>query len=194
MPFAFEATSIPGLMRIQPHQFQDERGLYLKHYEREAFVQHGIDCTFGESSDLFSLKGALRGLHYQTEESQAKLIRVVKGAVFDVALDLREGSATFGRYHCELMRAEDRQILFIPEGFAHGFIALEEETIFSYQCSGRYLPAASGGIRWDDPELRIPWPLEEFGITKVIATPKDSCWPTLAEYRHRLGIVRAKGG
>lgn len=194
MPFVFEPTAIPNLVRIRPHLFEDNRGVYLKHYERDIYLQHGITCLFTESSDLYTQKGALRGLHYQTEESQAKLIRVLKGAVFDVALDLREGSATFGRYHCELMRAEDRQILFIPEGFAHGFIALEEETIFSYQCSGLYLSAAGGGIRWDDPELSIPWPLEEFGITKVIATPKDSRWPTLAEYRHQLGLVRAKGG
>ena len=185
MSFEFYDTSIKGLVVIQPHMYPDDRGLYKKYYEKSIFAENGITCTFTESSDLYSNKGALRGLHYQTIDSQAKLIHVISGVLFDVALDLREGSSTFGKYHTELLKAEDNKVIFIPEGFAHGFIALEDNTIFSYQCSGKYVPEACGGIRWDDPGLNIPWPLKEYGVEKVIATEKDMNWPTLAEYMEK---------
>ena len=131
---------------------------------------------------MYSAKGALRGLHFQTEQSQAKLIHVVSGILFDVALDLRKDSPTFGKYHTELLRAEENKVVFIPEGFAHGFIALEDNTVFSYQCSGKYLPGFCGGIRWDDDDLKIPWPLKEYGIENVIATEKDKTWPGFREF------------
>ena len=185
MPFEFHKTEIEGVLVITPHMYPDERGLYKKCYEKNAFFENGITCTFNETSDLYSQKGALRGLHYQTVDSQAKLIHVISGVLFDVALDLREDSITFGKYHTELLKAEDNKVIFIPEGFAHGFIALTDNTIFSYQCSGRYVPEACGGIRWDDPELSIPWPLKEYGVEKVIATEKDKNWPTLAEYMEK---------
>ena len=185
MPFHAIPTAIPGLMLIEPHMFRDDRGLYLKHYEQQAFHDMGIHCQFTESSDLYTIKGALRGLHYQRVASQAKLVRVISGNIFDVALDLRPGSGTFGKYHTELMRADEHKLLFIPEGFAHGFIALED-SVFSYQTSGRYVPEAAGGIRWDDPALAIPWPLEEYGIKEIITTEKDRHWPTLAEYVAQL--------
>ena len=134
----------------------------------------------------------MRGLHYQTEKSQAKLIHVIKGKLFDVALDLREGSPTFGQYHTELLIDMEERVLFIPEGFAHGFISLTDDTIFSYQCSGQYIQEACGGIRWNDPDLNIPWPLNEFAIDHVIATEKDRNWPTLREYKEmiRKGSVK----
>lgn len=188
MPFVFQKTEIPGVVIITPHMFPDDRGTYIKHYEKQAFTDNGIDCVFTEASDLHSYKGALRGLHFQTEESQAKLIRVIAGSLFDVALDLRLDSPTFGQYHTELLRAEDHKTVFIPEGFAHGFIALTDDVVFSYQCSGRYVPSACGGIRWDDPELNVPWPLKAYGIEKVIATEKDKNWPTFAEYKKQLGL------
>lgn len=182
MSFEFYKSNIEGLIIIKPHMFHDDRGLYKKYYEKNIFAENGITCSFTESSDLYSKKGALRGLHYQTVDSQAKLIHVISGALFDVALDLRKNSSTFGEYHTELMNAEDNKIVFIPEGFAHGFIALDDNTIFSYQCSGSYIPEACGGIRWDDLDLKIPWPLKEYGIEHVIATDKDKNWPSLAEY------------
>lgn len=185
MPFEFGKTNIKGLIVIKPHMFPDDRGLYKKYYEKNIFAENGISCRFTESSDLYSKKGALRGLHYQTVDSQAKLIHVISGALFDVALDLRENSLTFGEYHTELLKAEDNKVIFIPEGFAHGFIALTDNTVFSYQCSGRYVPEACGGIRWDDPDLNIPWPLKEYGVEKVIATEKDKNWPTLSEYMEK---------
>ncbi len=185
MPIKFKNTNIDGLLVIEPHMFPDDRGLYKKYYEKAVFAQNGITCEFAESSDLVSKKGALRGLHYQSIDSQAKLIHVISGVLFDVAVDLRDGSNTFGEYHTELMRAEDNKVVFIPEGFAHGFIALTDDTVFSYQCSGKYVPEACGGIRWNDPELGIPWPLTEFGVQEVIATEKDKNWPTLDEYINR---------
>ena len=188
MAFVFHNTEIPGLMIIEPHIFLDARGMYKKNYEKYIFAEHGITCEFTESSDLYSKKGALRGLHYQTEESQAKLIHVIKGALFDVAVDLRTESPTFGRYRAELLDEDNQKVEFIPEGFAHGFIALTDETVFSYQCSGRYIPEACGGIRWDDPELNIPWPLQKYGIKEIIATEKDKNWPTFSEYRKLQGI------
>lgn len=186
MPFEFKQTEISGVIVITPHLFFDERGIYLKHYEKNIFASHGITCDFTESSDLYSVKGALRGLHYQTIESQAKLIHVVSGKVFDVALDLREDSKTFGKYHTELLSADNHKVVYIPEGFAHGYIALEDNTIFSYQSSGKYTPESCGGIRWNDPQLNIPWPLKEYGIKKVIATKKDNDWPTFSEYTAKI--------
>jgi dTDP-4-dehydrorhamnose 3,5-epimerase len=182
MSFEFKKTEIPGVMVITPHMCPDDRGFYKKYYEKNTFAENGITCEFTESSDLYSKKSALRGLHYQTEESQAKLIHVISGILYDVALDLREDSPTFGKYHAELVKADEHKVVYIPEGFAHGFISLTDDTFFSYQCSGRYVPSASGGIRWDDPVLNIPWPLKEYGVEKVIATDKDKNWPTLKEY------------
>lgn len=182
MPFEFKKTKIDGLIVIKPHIFQDNRGVYKKYYEKDLFNKYGITSEFTESSDLYSKKGVLRGLHYQTRNSQAKLIHVISGVLYDVALDLRQNSPTFGQYHTELLKAEDQKVIYIPEGFAHGFISLTQNTIFSYQCSGKYVPSACGGIRWDDPDLKIPWPLKEFEIKHVIATEKDKNWPTLAEY------------
>lgn len=188
MGFEFKETDIAGLVVISPHMYLDERGLYKKCYEKHIFHQNGIICDFSESSDIHSKKGVLRGLHYQTENSQAKLIHVIKGIVFDVALDLRKNSLTFGQYHTEILRAEDGKVLFIPEGFAHGFMSLSDETIFSYQCSGRYIPEVCGGIFWNDPELNIPWPLAEYGVKKIIITEKDKNWPTLSEYKQQNNI------
>lgn len=186
MSFEFNKTEIEGLIVITPHSFVDCRGSYVKKYEKLVFCENGIEAIFTESSEIISNKGALRGLHYQREYSQAKLIHVISGKIFDVALDLRENSSTFGRYHCELLHENDNKTIYIPEGFAHGFIALEDNTIFSYQCSGKYHPSSCGGIRWDDPDLKISWPLKEYGISKVIATEKDMTWPTFREYREKL--------
>lgn len=187
MPFKFEKTEIEGLIVVTPHMYQDNRGLYKKYYEKNIFAKNGIDDDFNESSDIYSEKGVLRGLHYQDGDSQSKLIHVISGILFDVALDLRKNSPTFGKFHTELLKYEDNKTIYIPKGFAHGFIALTSNTIFSYQCAGEYVPIFCGGIRWDDKELNIPWPLKQFGIKKVIATEKDLNWPTLREYINKRG-------
>ena len=186
MPFEFSRTEISDVYVITPHIFSDKRGIYLKHYEKNIYAAHGIICDFTESSDLYSVKGALRGLHYQTIASQAKLIHVISGSVFDVALDLRKNSETFGKFHVELLTGDNHKVIYIPEGFAHGYIALEDNTVFSYQSSGRYIPESCGGIRWNDPELNIPWPLKEYEIKKIIVTKKDANWPTLSEYVEKM--------
>lgn len=190
MPFEFYKAEIDGIIVVTPHTYPDERGLYEKCYEKETFFKNGIKCVFSECSDIYSQKGALRGLHYQSICPQAKLIHVLSGILFDVALDLRKDSVTFGQYHTELLRAEEKKTVFIPEGFAHGFIALADRTIFSYMCSGKYIPSACGGILWNDPGLNIPWPLKEYGITEIIATEKDKNWPTLEQYRATCGDLR----
>lgn len=182
MSFEFKNTEMDGLLLITHHYYSDDRGTYKKFYEKKTFFENGVTCEFTESSDLCSKKGALRGLHYQTEDSQAKLIHVISGIIFDVALDLRENSPTFGCCHTELLKSTENKAVFIPEGFAHGFIALTDDVIFSYQSSGRYRPEECGGIRWNDPNLSIPWPLEEYGVKEIIVTEKDSNWPTLTEY------------
>ena len=148
MGISIVKTNIDGLLVIAPHLFYDERGLYKKNYEADIYSEFGISRNFNESSDLFSVKGALRGLHRQTRYSQAKLLHVISGTIYDVAVDLRKDSRTFGIYHAELMKAEDNKVIFVPEGFAHGFITLSEEAIFSYQCSGKYDPDSCGGILW----------------------------------------------
>lgn len=182
MAITFYETEIKDLLIIEPHMFPDERGLYKKCYEKELYREAGIVCDFTETSEIYSCKGALRGLHYQTNYSQAKLLHVISGVIYDVALDLRKDSVTFGEYHRELLRAEDNKVLYVPEGFAHGFITLSDEAVFSYQCSGKYDPISCGGILWNDPELNIPWPLKEYGVKKVICTEKDKSWPTFKEY------------
>lgn len=189
LSFSFHETEFSGLYIIEPHRFPDQRGMYQKNYEKHVFTEHGIDCVFTESSDLYSVKGALRGLHYQTEAPQAKLIHVISGALFDVALDLRPFSPTFGQYKAVLLDQENDILEFIPAGFAHGFIALSDNTVFSYQCSGRYIPDKCGGIRWNDPGLAIPWPLDAYGIDHIIATNKDMHWPTFDEYKKKMGII-----
>lgn len=179
-------TEIEGVKVIIPHQFKDNRGLYKKCYETNMFQEHGINTVFTEETDIHSCKGALRGLHYQTKDSQAKLVHVIDGIVFDVALDLRKGSATYGRYHCELLQEGEHKCVYIPEGFAHGFITLSDTSVFAYQCSGRYLPEYCGAILWNDAELSIPWPLAEYEVKMVICTEKDRCAPTFAQYRQKM--------
>lgn len=183
MSFEFMDADIAGIKIIRPHIYSDMRGTYVKNFEKIAFSENGLTTEFSESSDLYTRKGALRGLHYQSgKDSQAKLVRVISGKLFDVALDLREGSETFGKYHAELMDGVQMKAVFIPAGFAHGFIALEDDTVFSYQSSGKYVPEETGGILWNDPGLGIPWPLKEYGIKEVTVTDRDRNWPTLAAY------------
>lgn len=186
MAFVFEETDFKGLWEIKAHLYPDDRGLYKKNFERKEFDVRGIDCNFTEASDLYTKKGALRGLHYQTVKSQAKLVRVVTGKLYDVAVDLREDSDTFKKVYSRLLDSEEHVGVYIPEGFAHGFIALEENTIFSYFCTGEYVPEACGGILWSDPKLKIDWPLSEYGIQEVIVTEKDKNWPTLDEYMREV--------
>lgn len=186
MSFTFQKTEIEGLLVIEPHMAADNRGLYTKYFEKNIFLENGITCDFTESSDIRSHKGVIRGLHYQTENSQAKLLHLVKGSIYDVAVDLVADSKTFGKWHGELLRAEENKVFFIPEGFAHGFLALEDDTIFTYQCSGKYVPSSSGGIKWNDESLNISWPLDM--VNEVILSEKDKVLQTFKEYCKEQGI------
>lgn len=187
MSFEIQKTNLDGLMIIHPHLYHDHRGEYRKNFEKHKFAEWSIACEFTESSDLCSKKGALRGLHYQSWDAQAKLIHVIRGKLYDIAVDLRKDSSTFGQYFSILLDGDVPKCVFIPEGFAHGFLSLTDDTIFSYQCSGKYVPEACGGIQWDDPHLKIPWPLEEYQIEKVIVTEKDAKWPSMEEFIKNIG-------
>lgn len=180
MGFEFLKTDIENLMIIKPHQALDARGLYKKCYEKEVYVQQGITHEFTENSFIYSHRGVIRGLHYQTIESQAKLIQVVKGSIYDVAVDLRKNSKTFGKCFEILLDENCHKTIYIPAEFAHGFQALEDNTIFSYLCSGRYVPAACGGILWNDSTLNINWPIKD--EKKLIISDKDKVAQSFNEY------------
>ncbi|WP_294854988.1 dTDP-4-dehydrorhamnose 3,5-epimerase [uncultured Oscillibacter sp.] len=180
MAFQFEKTEIEDLRLITPFCANDRRGYYKKYYEISAFSKAGLPTHYSESSDIFSNKGAIRGLHYQQNDSQGKLLHVITGKIFDVALDLRPESRTFGKWKAFELSGDQLQMLYIPEGFAHGFMALEDHTYFSYQCTGKYDPSSCGGILWKDPKLGIPWPITD--EAQLLLTEKDCSWPTFEEY------------
>lgn len=177
--FSFSDASLPGLRVITPFYAEDIRGSFMKSFERYAFQGAGVCVSPIETLYTRSARGTIRGLHFQRRHSQDKLVHVLHGAVFDVAVDLREGSPSFGRWEGFELSAENRRMLYIPKGFAHGFLALEEDTLFSYLCGDRYDPQTDGGVRWDDPDLRIRWPLEK--VEQLIVSEKDKALPTLAE-------------
>lgn len=189
--FKFQRTSISNLLQITPFLALDARGYLSKPFEKSIFAEHGIDLSPWEELRSRSHKGVLRGLHFQRRHSQDKLVQVLHGVVYDVAVDLREGSATFGKWEGFYLTAENRQMLYIPKGFAHGFLALEEDTLFSYLCGDRYDPESDGGIRWNDPELAINWPLER--AERLIVSDKDAALPTLAEFIQVYGALKGGG-
>ncbi len=169
--FEFQTTSIAGLIRICPFAAPDDRGYLSKVFEKSIFAEHGIELYPWEELRSCSHKGVIRGLHFQREYSQDKLVQVLHGAVFDVAVDLRKDSATFGKWEGFTLTAGNRQMIYIPKGFAHGFLALEENTLFSYLCGDRYDPDSDGGIRWDDPDIAVKWPLDS--VSSVFLSDKD---------------------
>lgn len=177
--FQFSQTSIANLTLITPFYSPDIRGWFSKTYEKSIFAAHGIDLSPWEELRSYSHKGVLRGLHFQSRHSQDKLVQVLHGAVYDVVVDLRKGSETFGKWEGFYLSAENRNLLYIPKGFAHGFLALEEGTLFSYLCGDQYDPESDGGVRWDDPTLAVKWPLDQIG--QLILSEKDAQLPLLSE-------------
>lgn len=175
----FQETGIKGLILITPFCASDYHDYLSRAFEQSVFADHGIDLSPWEELRSCSHKGVLRSLHFQCRHSQNKLIQVLHGAVYDVAVDLRKGSPTFGKWEGFCLTAENRRMLYIPKGFAHGFLALEEDTLFSYLCGDRYDPESEGGIRWDDPQIGVKWPLER--VEQVILSEKDAALPTLKE-------------
>lgn len=181
MAFKFEQTSIEGLIVIEPHYIVDERGYFLKEFEKDEFEKHNLPINFYEVNESMSRKGTLRGLHFQSKYSQGKLIRVSQGAVYDVAVDLRNGSRTFGKWLGFHINAVNKRMLYIPEGFAHGFLALEDNTIFSYKCTNKYSPEHDSGIIWNDKTLNVEWPIKDIDVDLII-TEKDKQLQTFIEF------------
>lgn len=183
--FTFSETSIPGVVVVETKKYGDARGYFMETYKKPDFEAGGISCDFVQDNHSASVKGVLRGLHFQIEHPQAKLVRVVKGEVFDVAVDLRPGSATYGAWEGVVLSAENARQLFIPRGFAHGFLVLSDEAEFCYKCDDVYRPGDEGGIMWSDPEIGIEWPAlqgdEAFDSAKVILSEKDKKHPFLSE-------------
>ena len=186
--FQFESTSIPGLTVISPFFAEDQRGLFLKSFAKENFAENGVAFSPFEAICSRSAKGTVRGLHFQRRHSQDKIVQVLSGAVYDVAVDLREGSETFGKWEGFTLTAENRQMLYIPKGFAHGLLALEDGTLFSYLCGDRYDPETDGGIRWNDPRLAICWPVDQ--VEKIILSDKDAALPLLEEFMSTYGPLQ----
>jgi len=156
--FIFTKTSIEGLTIIEPAVYGDERGYFMETYNYRDFAAAGFDMTFVQDNQSRSKKGVLRGLHYQKKNPQGKLVRVISGEVFDVAVDLRKGSLTFGKWFGVTLSEENKKQLYIPEGFAHGFLVLSETAEFVYKCTRFYDPEDEGGLLWNDPEIGIEWP------------------------------------
>lgn len=169
---------IEGLLLIKPSVFPDERGIFFESYNETSFAKEGLNHKFVQDNQSSSKKGVLRGLHYQNPPfDQGKLVRVVKGSVLDIAVDIRKKSPTYGKYVAAVLSEENKLLLWIPPGFAHGFLSLEDDTIFLYKCTNGYNKISEGGIRWNDPDLNIAW-----GITTPIVSEKDLELPTFSNF------------
>ena len=172
---------IEGLCVIESTVHGDSRGYFMETYNQRDMAEAGLSMVFVQDNQSLSTRGVLRGLHYQKQYPQGKLVRVITGKVFDVAVDLRRGSATYGKWHGEILSAENKKQLYIPEGFAHGFYVLSETAEFCYKVTDFYHPNDEGGIRWNDPDIGVEWPLLE-GIP-VLLSEKDQVQPYLRELR-----------
>ncbi len=169
-------TDLPGCLIIEPRVFGDERGFFYESWNKAKLAEAGLAVDFVQGNVSASSRGVLRGLHYQWPNPQGKLVSVLEGEVYDVAVDIRRGSPTFGRWSAVMLTAANRRHFYIPEGFAHGFAVVSERAVFTYQCTAAYDAAADTGIRWNDATLGIDWPLAE-----PILSDKDARAPFLAE-------------
>jgi dTDP-4-dehydrorhamnose 3,5-epimerase len=171
-------TALPGVLLIEPRVFGDARGFFLESWNRRSFAQAGLDLDFVQDNHSRSVRGVLRGLHYQLSNPQGKLVRVTQGAVFDVAVDIRRSSPHFGRWVGYELSEANHRMLWIPPGFAHGFLVLSDSADFLYKCTTLYDPPSDRGIRWDDPAIAIAWP--DVGAAPLLSA-KDAAAPGLAE-------------
>ena len=169
--FKVKNTGIEGLVILEPTVYGDSRGYFMETYNRKEFAELGLGMTFVQDNQSSSMKGVLRGLHYQVEHSQGKLVRVLSGEVFDVAVDLRPGSLTFGKWYGLFLNGENRLAFYVPEGFAHGFLVTSEKAEFAYKCTDFHYPEHERGISYNDPDIGIEWPME--GIGEPIMSDKD---------------------
>lgn len=175
-----ETCEIEGLKVITPQVHGDARGYFMETYSYRDFVEVGIDPVFVQDNQSASRKGVLRGLHFQIAHPQDKLVRVIRGEVYDVAVDLRKDSPTFGKWYGVLLSEENKKQFFVPKNFAHGFLVLSDYAEFAYKCSDFYHPGDEGGLAWDDPELGVEWPIPE-GM-ELLLSEKDTKWGGLSAY------------
>lgn len=176
-------TKIEGLVIVQPAVFGDERGYFMETYNKEEFEKQGLDMTFIQDNESKSKKGVLRGLHFQSKYSQGKLVRCTQGAVWDVGVDLRQGSKTCGQWAGVELSADNKTMFYIPEGFAHGFVVLTDEATFNYKCTNLYAPEYDGGIRWNDPDIGVEWPVEGMDL---LLSEKDQNQPFIKDIKEIL--------
>jgi len=169
--FNFIETKIKDLYIIEPKVFGDSRGYFMECYNKEDFFEAGLTLEFVQDNESKSKKGVLRGLHFQTKHTQGKLVRVTEGQVFDVAVDLRKASATFGKWEGVVLTAENKKQFYVPEGFAHGFLVMSDIAVFNYKCTDYYAPEYDSGVLWNDKDISIEWPLE--GIEEILLSDKD---------------------
>ncbi len=173
----FTETALPGVVLIEPKVFGDDRGFFLESWNRRVFAENNLDLAFVQDNHSRSAKGVLRGLHYQRVTPQGKLVRVTAGAVFDVAVDIRRSSPHFGRWVGYELSDTNKRMLYVPPGFAHGFMVISETADFLYKCTALYDAASDCGVRWDDPVIGIDWPLSE----RPQLSSKDAAAPLLAD-------------
>jgi len=188
MPFEFISTNIQDVILIKPKVFGDDRGFFLESYKKSDFENAGIDAHFIQDNHSHSTKGVLRGLHFQyAPHEQGKLVRCIKGAILDVAVDLRKGSDTFKKWVIYELSEYNNYMLWIPPGFAHAFLVISDTADVVYKVShAEYAPHADGGIRWDDPDIAVDWQLAKYGLTHPLLSPKDEKLPYLKDIINKL--------
>ena len=178
------STELDGVLIIEPRVFNDKRGYFMECFQKQRYRDAGVDTEFVQDNISFSVRNTLRGLHYQFPNTQAKLVQVLQGEIYDVAVDIRLGSPNFGRWTGAVLSADNQRQFFLPEGFAHGFYVMSDTALFMYKCSAYYSPADEDGIFWNDPELGIPWPAEA-----PILSGRDHRFPPLKDVdRKRLPV------
>ncbi|MEG0528949.1 MAG: dTDP-4-dehydrorhamnose 3,5-epimerase [Bacilli bacterium] len=174
-------TKIKGVYVIEPTVFGDDRGYFFETYTKKDFEEIGIDYEFVQDNQSKSKKGVLRGLHFQTKNSQGKLVRVLKGEVLDVVVDLRENSDTFGKWESVLLSDQNKKMFFLPPGMAHGFVVFSDEAEFAYKCTDYYNPSFESGLLWNDPDIAVDWQLDKLDAD-ILLSDKDSKWLGIKNY------------
>lgn len=177
--FKFIETKIKDVYIIEPNVFGDNRGYFMETYSKRDFFEAGLTMEFVQDNESKSKKGVLRGMHFQTKHTQGKLVRVTEGEVFDVAVDLRKDSPTYGMWEGVILTSENKKQFYVPEGFAHGFLVLSDVAVFNYKCTDYYAPEYDSGLLWNDEEVGIKWPLD--GIEEILLSEKDKIQKRLCE-------------
>jgi len=184
--FEIQETNISDLIIIQPKVYGDNRGFFMESWNKRKFSKLGLNMNFVQDNHSKSQKGVLRGIHFQSKHSQGKMVRVIKGSVYDVAVDLRKESSTCGHYFGVILSEENRKMLYIPENFGHAFLTLSNEVEFIYKTTDYYYPEYDTGIIWNDPDINIKWPLQEFGIDFPKLSDKDRSLKLFSQIREKL--------